>query len=65
MADERLIHDVAVITSQHILKVFAGCFRAEDEREAFAEIYERIKFGIEVFEIKRMGIERPLNPGRN
>jgi hypothetical protein len=64
MPNEGLIHDVAFVTSQHILEVFAGCIREEDHRDAFSEIYERIKAGIQCFEIQNRP-ERCLDPGRN
>jgi hypothetical protein len=63
--NERLIHDVAFATSQHILELFAGCIREEEQRDAFGEIYERIKSGIERFDIDNDILERRLNPGRN
>jgi hypothetical protein len=63
--NERLIHDVAFATSQHILEVFAGCIREEEQRDAFAEIYDRIKAGIECFEIQHNRMMRRLDPGRN
>ena len=65
MANKRLIHDVAFATSRHILEVFAGCLREEEQRDAFAEIYDRVKAGIECFEIQSNRLERRLHPGRN
>ncbi|HZU34731.1 MAG TPA: hypothetical protein VFA18_02410 [Gemmataceae bacterium] len=65
MANERLIHDVAFATSRHILELFAGCIREDEQRDAFAEIYERVKAGIEAFEIHSNRMEERLHPGRN
>jgi hypothetical protein len=65
MANERLIHDVAFATSRHILEVVAGCLREEEQRDAFDEIYERVKAGIECFDIQNDRMERRLKPGRN
>jgi hypothetical protein len=65
VANQRLIHDVAFATSRHILEVFAGCIREEVHREAFAEIYERVKAGIESFELHSNRMESRLRPGRN
>jgi hypothetical protein len=65
MANQRLIHDVAYATSRHILEVFAGCLREEEQRDAFAEIYERVKAGIECYEVQNRRMERRLEPGRN
>ncbi len=65
MANERLIHDVAVATSRHILEVIAGCLREEERRDAFEEIYDRVKAGIECFDIQNTRMERQLKPGNN
>ena len=65
VASKRLIHDVAFVTSQHILEVFAGCIREDEQRDAFAEIYQRIKAGIECFEVHNNRPERRVDPGRN
>lgn len=65
VANQRLIDDVAYATSRHILDVFAGCIREEEQRDAFAEIYERVKAGIECFEIRSNRMESRLHPGKN
>jgi hypothetical protein len=65
VANQRLIHDVAFATSRGILEVIAGCLREEEQREAFAEIYERVKAGIESFELHSDRMESRLRPGRN
>jgi hypothetical protein len=65
MANQRLIHDVAFATSKHILEIFAGCIREEEQHDAFAEIYERVKAGIESFAVQSNRLERLLDPGRN
>jgi hypothetical protein len=65
VADQRLIHDVAFATSRHILDVFAGCLREEERRDAFLEIYARVKAGIECFELRSNRMESRLDPGKN
>jgi hypothetical protein len=65
LANQRLIHDVAFATSRHILEVFACCLREEEQRDAFAEIYERVKAGIECFELRTNRLQSRLRPGRN
>ena len=65
VANERLIHDVALATSRHILEVFSGWLREEEHRDAFAEIYQRIKAGIECFEIENHRMARRFDLGRN
>lgn len=63
--NQRLVHDVAFATSLHILDVFACCLREEERRDAFAEIYARVKAGIEAFEIHSNRMLSRLHPGRN
>jgi hypothetical protein len=41
---------VAVATTKHILWIIGGCLRDEEKLDAFAEIYERVKEGIETFD---------------
>jgi hypothetical protein len=53
VAEERLIHGVAVATTTHILEIVAPCLREEERRDAFAEIYERVKAGIEAFALAK------------
>jgi len=65
VGNQRLIHDVAFATSRSILEVFAGCLTEEEQREAFAEIYERVKAGIETFELHSERMESRLRPGWN
>ena len=65
MASERLIHDVAFATSRHILEVIIGCLREEERRDAFEEICQRVKAGIECFDIQNTRMQRQLKPGKN
>ncbi len=65
MANERLTHDVAWTTATHILDVFAPCLREEEQRDAFAEIYVRVKAGLECFEIQAERMQRRLKPSSN
>jgi hypothetical protein len=65
MTNKRLIHDVAFATSRHILEVFAGCIREEEQRDAFDEIYQCVKAGIECFDVENNRLERRMSPGRN
>ena len=65
VANQRLIHDVAFATSRHILDVFAGCLREAEQSDAFAEIYERVKAGIECFELRSNRMASRLHPGNN
>lgn len=65
MANERLIHDVAFSTSLHILELFADRLGEEEARERFAEIYARVKAGIEWLVIQNNRMAKHLDPGRN
>jgi hypothetical protein len=65
MANERIVHDVAFATSRHILEIFAGCIREEEHKDAFEEIFQCVKAGIESFAIESNRLERRLFPGRN
>ena len=65
LANQRLIHDVAYATSRHILELIAGCISEEDHPDAFAAVYERVKAGIEAYEIQNNRMEQRLKPGRN
>ncbi len=65
MMSTGLIHDVAFATSRHILEVVAPCLREEEQRDAFAEIYDRVKAGLECYDIRQRRLERRLKPGSN
>jgi hypothetical protein len=65
VVNQRLIDDVAFATSRHVLEVFADCIREEQHRDAFEEIYERVKAGIECFQIEHNRMLRRLDPGSN
>ena len=63
--NSRLVHDTAWATAQHILEVFAPLLREEEQREAFAEIYVRVKAGIECLEIQSERMQQRMKPSRN
>jgi hypothetical protein len=63
VGNDRLIHDAAFALSRGILSVFAPCLREEEQREAFREVYERVKAGIERFEIESDRMAQRLRPG--
>ncbi len=62
---ERLRHDVAWAVAHHVLEVFAPLLREEEQREAFAEVYQRVKAGIECYECRIERAAQRLRPGRN
>lgn len=63
--NDRLIHDASWAISQHILDVFAGLLRDEEKRDAFAEIYLRVKAGLECYEVQVDRMRRRLKPSLN
>jgi hypothetical protein len=62
---DRLIHDVAWVATQHVLEIFAPLLREEEQREAFAEIYQRVRAGLECYETRVERMARRLSPGKN
>lgn len=65
MASESLKHDTAWATAVSILEVFEPLLREEEQREAFAEVYQRVKAGLECFEIEMDRRDARLKPTRN
>ncbi len=65
MQGEPLRHDVAWAVAHHITEMFDGILREGDQCDAFAEIYLRVKAGLECYETKRTSVIRKLYPGRN
>ena len=65
MASDSLIHDVAWVTSKEIVEVFAGCLREEEKFDAFTEVYERVKAGLESFQTLDNRMQRRMRPGVN
>lgn len=60
---DNLKRDVAVATAASIVEVFAPLLRAEERKEAFEQVLERIKAGLTWFETKRK--RKALKPSRN
>jgi len=65
MASDSLTHDVAWMTAMHIVEIFAGCLREEELRDAFAEVYARVKAGLECYQIQENRRQRRMRPGVN
>jgi hypothetical protein len=65
MQCESLIHDVAWETSRHVVELFASLLREKEQREAFAEVYERVKAALEIYQIKADRMAARLRPGKN
>jgi hypothetical protein len=65
MTSNALTHDVAFVTAQQIVHVFAGCLREEELHDAFTEVYAVVKKNLERFQIQQNRMERRLRPGVN
>jgi hypothetical protein len=60
-----LIHDAAMAVACSILECIAPCLREEEQRDAFEEIYARVRAGIEAYEQMTERPRRRLRPSRN
>jgi hypothetical protein len=58
-------HDHAFATAAAVLALFAPLLREEEHRDAFREIYTRVKAGIERYETQADRTHRQLEPGAN
>jgi hypothetical protein len=62
---ERITHDAAWATATSILECLGNCLREEERGDAFAEIYSRVKAGIEAAFLYANRQQDRLKPGRN
>lgn len=65
MESESLKHDVAWATAASALEVFAPLLREEEKREAFEQLYERIKAGIAYYQMKHDRMLSRIKPSKN
>jgi hypothetical protein len=63
MASDSLTHDVAWATAMRIVEVFASCLREEEKKDAFIEVYTRVKAGLEHYRIRENRRRLRLRPG--
>lgn len=61
----RLQHDTAFATATSIIEVFEHLLREEEQADAFAEIYQRVKAGIECYDQMKSREETRLKPSKN
>ncbi len=59
---ERIRHDVAWKVSLHILEVLSPLLRDEEKRDAFREVYERVKAGLLAYDQETKNLFRRLRP---
>ncbi len=62
---EKLKHDFSWSITSQVVVVFAPLLREEEQREAFAEVYQRVRAGIECYECQADRMVQRLRPGRN
>lgn len=63
MSDQQRVRNVAVATTKDILWLIGGCLRDEEKLDAFAEIYERVKEGIEMFDADESRVQDVASEG--
>jgi hypothetical protein len=65
MTSESLRHDAAWATSIQIVEIFAPLLRDEEKRDAFEEVFARVKDGLDAFEIKQQRLQQRMKPEGN
>ena len=60
-----LMHDVAFLMTVEIFNIFSCVLRDDEHRDAFWEIYERVREGLLSYETKADRRMARLHPGRN
>ena len=62
---ERIKHDVAWATTLQILEVFLPLLREEERRDAFGEIYSRVKEALHAYDQENKSLLHRLRPLTN
>ena len=62
---ERVKHDVAWATALEILQVFLPLLREDERRDAFDEIYQRIKAALHAYDQEHKSLLHRLAPLSN
>ena len=65
MSRDSLTHDVARITANNIVTLFAGCLREEEISDAWIQVYACVKAGFDSYDIDSNRVRQQLEPGRN
>jgi hypothetical protein len=63
--NERLVHDMAMLMAEELVKIVRPCLRPEEVRDAVSEFYAVCRGGIETYEIQRARMLPRLNPTKN
>jgi hypothetical protein len=62
---ERVKHDVAWTAALEILAVFLPLLREEERRDAFGEIYDRVKAALHAYDRENKSLLHRLRPMSN
>jgi hypothetical protein len=65
MEHQRLRHDAAWAVTLSIMECIDGVFRPEERKDAFDEIYQRVRAGIEAYDQQVQREAARLKPSRN
>jgi hypothetical protein len=65
MQTSTLIHDVSWAASVAIMEMLENVLLPQERKDAFGEIYERIKAGIEAYEVQVARQQLRMRPSRN
>jgi hypothetical protein len=61
----RIAHDVCWATAQRIVELFAPLLREEERKDAFLEVYEQVKAGLDAYCLQIDHMTKRLKPHRN
>jgi hypothetical protein len=61
----RIAHDVAFMTALDILEIFSPLLRDEEKRDAFNEVFARVKAGLESYDHEVKSLLHRLRPLQN
>ena len=62
MKSQSLRHDVIRETAIKIVGIFAPLLREEEQHDAFIEVYERVKEGFELLEMREQRLKARMKP---
>jgi hypothetical protein len=62
---DRIRHDIAWATALHILEVFSPLLRDEEKRDAFNEVFTRVKAGLLSYDHEVKSLLHRLKPLSN
>jgi hypothetical protein len=62
---ERIKHDVAWVAALEILELFLPLLREEERRDAFGEIYDRLKAALHAYDKENKSLLHRLRPMSN